>query len=112
MSRQQLPDIEIRGETSPPEGRPTHRKPPRRGPRNAWVHSRYRRARARLLDILIDRGIVQVDEADAQRLNEMPLGYWGELDDVDQAEWRRILELRLVGWRDFGPADRRPWRPA
>lgn len=64
-----------------------------------------------MLEILQRRGLVALDEADRKRLNEMPLGYWDELDGVDDKEWRRILEYRHVGWRDFDTTDRRPWPP-
>ena len=64
-----------------------------------------------MLEILQRRGLVALDEADRKRLNEMPLGYWDELDGVDDKEWRRILEYRHVGWRYFDTTDRRPWPP-
>lgn len=98
--------------TSKPEGRDKSRTPPARGPRNDWKWRRYHDARSRVLDILVKRGVVDVDEADHKRLSEMPLGYWEELDGVDEKEWRRILELRSVGWRDFDESDARSWPPA
>ena len=101
----------VLGLLSKPEGRPKNRKPPRRGPRKLSTWRDYKDARARVLEILQQRRLVTVDEADEQRLNEMPLGYWEELDGVDDKERRRILEYRHVGWRDFDETDRRPWPP-
>lgn len=98
--------------TSEPEGRDKSRKPPRRGPRNSWKWRRYSDARDRVLEILVERGVVDLDESDQKRVSEMPLGYWEELDGVDEKEWRRILEYRFVGWRDFDESDARPWPPA
>lgn len=63
-------------------------------------------ARDRLLDVLIHRRLVDVDEGDRIRLREMPLGYWPELDGLDQREWRRVLEYRHVGWREFDENDK------
>lgn len=93
------------------EGRAKSRKPPRRGPRNGTTRARYKATRAEVLDILIARKVVAVDDADRIRLLEFPLGYWEELDGVDEAERRRILELRLVGWRGFDASDERAWPP-
>ncbi len=87
------------------------RKPPKRGPERDGDHWHYIRTRKQVLGTLIERGLLKVDEADRQRLNEMPLGYWDELDDVDEREWRRILEHRFVGWREFTASDQRPWSP-
>ncbi|THV29525.1 hypothetical protein [Glycomyces paridis] len=89
---------------SKPEGRPKQRKPPRRGPRGD-KRARALRARKRLLEILVHRGLVDLDEADRIRVGEMPLGYWSELDGLDERERRRVLEMRHVGWRDFTPED-------
>jgi len=88
-----------------------HRKPPRRGPENENEYWHYKRTRTQVLDTLIGRGLLKVDVADRQRLDEMPLGYWEELDNVDEREWRRILEYRLFGWREFTESDRRAWSP-
>lgn len=96
---------------SRPEGRGKSRKPPLRGPRNTAMWARYRDTRTAVLDILVARRLVKVDESDRKRLLEMPMGYWDELDGVEETEWRRILELRAVGWRDFDASDRRPWPP-
>ncbi|SEE97819.1 hypothetical protein [Ruania alba] len=96
----------VLGLISTPEGRPKKRKPPRRGPRSSARRDRARRAREGVLEILVRRELVDVDQDDQTRLREMPLGYWSELDGVDEAEWRRILELRHVGWRDFDASDR------
>lgn len=85
---------------SKPEGRPKSRKPPRRGPRGA-KRARVLRARKRLLEVVVHRGLVDLDEADRIRVGEMPLGYWSELDGLDEREWRRVLERRHVGWREF-----------
>jgi hypothetical protein len=97
------------GLVSRPEGRGKSRKPPRRGPRRTRKYDAYVATRRRVLDILIARGVVDLDEADRKRVSEMPLGYWEELDGLDEKEWRRVLELRLVGWREFDESDRRPW---
>ncbi|MFG3341283.1 hypothetical protein [Glycomyces sp. NPDC048151] len=86
---------------SKPEGRPKKRKPPRRGPRGADKRARAQRARNRLLEVVVHRGLVDLDEADRIRVAEMPLGYWSELDGLDDREWKRVLERRHVGWRDF-----------
>ncbi|WP_068249982.1 hypothetical protein [Janibacter corallicola] len=101
----------VLGLRSKPEGRPKNRIPPRRGPRGYRKRADYTDARAQVLQILQKRRLVTVDEADEQRLKEMPLGYWEELDGVDEKEWRRILEYRHVGWRDFDESDRRAWPP-
>ncbi len=87
------------------------REPPKRGPERDGEHWHYVRTREQVLDTLIRRGLLKVDEADRRRLNEMPLGYWEELDNVDEREWRRILEYRIVGWREFTVSDRRAWSP-
>lgn len=89
------------GVFSKPEGRAKKRKPPPRGPRSADKRARARRARQRLLDVVIHRGLVDLDEADRIRVGEMPLGYWNELDGLSEREWRRVLERRHVGWREF-----------
>lgn len=89
--------------------RASSRRPRRRGPRSALARADYVRTRREVLDVLIHRRLVRVDEADRQRLAEMPLGYWEELDDVDDAERRRILELRITGWREFTSEDERLW---
>jgi hypothetical protein len=87
------------------------RNPPKRGPENDNEYWHYKRTRTHVLDTLIRRGLLKIDEADRTRLNEMPLGYWEELDNVDEREWRRILEYRIVGWREFTQSDRRAWSP-
>ncbi|MFE6645514.1 hypothetical protein ACFVJS_03045 [Nocardioides sp. NPDC057772] len=91
---------------SKPEGGPKSRKPPPRGPRRSGQRLRARKARNRLLEILIQRRLVDVDEGDQIRLREMPLGYWSELDGLDEREWRRVLEYRHVGWREFDSSDK------
>lgn len=91
------------------EGKNSRRKPPQRGPRGE-ERQRCLLARHRLLEILQERRLVHLDEADKVRVKEMPLGYWAELDGLDEREWRRVLEYRHVGWRDFdtdGPKDSR-----
>jgi hypothetical protein len=88
------------GVFSKPEGRPKNRKPPRRGPRGD-KRARAIKARQRLLEIAVHRGLVDLDEADWIRVAEMPLGYWNELDGLSEREWRRVLERRHVGWREF-----------
>ncbi|MCD0447162.1 hypothetical protein LO763_26445 [Glycomyces sp. A-F 0318] len=88
------------GAFSKPEGRPKNRKPPRRGPRGD-ERSRASRARQRLLEVIVHRRLVDLDEADRIRVAEMPLGYWNELDGLSEREWRRVLERRHVGWREF-----------
>lgn len=88
-----------------------HRKAPRRGPENDDEYWHYKRTRQQVLETLLGRGLLKVDDADRARLNEMPLGYWEELDNVDEREWRRILEYRIVGWREFTASDRRTWHP-
>lgn len=90
---------------SKPEGGAKSRKPPRRGPRRSVARVRAGKARDRLLEILIQRRLVKVDEGDKIRLREMPLGYWSELDGLDEREWRRVLEYRHVGWREFDASD-------
>lgn len=90
---------------SKPEGGATNRKPPPRGPRGSGRRVRASKARDRLLEILIQRRLVEVDEGDRIRLREMPLGYWSELDGLDEREWRRVLEYRHVGWREFDASD-------
>lgn len=91
---------------STPEGRSKKsRKPPKRGPRSSSKRHRAEKARARLLEVLIQRRLVDLDEGDRIRLREMPLGYWSELDGLDEREWRRVLEYRHVGWREFDPSD-------
>lgn len=87
---------------SKPEGRRNSRKPPRRGPRGD-KRARAMRARKRLLEVVVHRGLVKLDEADLIRVGEFPLGYWSELDGLDEREWRRVLERRHTGWRDFDP---------
>lgn len=91
---------------SRPEGGAKSRKPPRRGPRSSDKRHRAGVARDRLLDVLIHRRLVDVDEGDRIRLREMPLGYWSELDGLDEREWRRVLEYRHVGWREFDASDK------
>ncbi|GAA1684409.1 hypothetical protein GCM10009830_34680 [Glycomyces endophyticus] len=88
------------GAFSKPEGRAKRRKPPRRGPRGD-KRARAAKARQRLLEVVLDRGLVYLDEADLIRVGEMPLGYWNELDGLSDREWRRVLERRHVGWREF-----------
>jgi hypothetical protein len=88
------------GAFSKPEGRAKNRKPPRRGPRGD-KRSRAAKARQRLLEVVVHRGLVDLDEADRIRVAEMPLGYWNELDGLGEREWRRVLERRHVGWREF-----------
>ncbi|MCD0447268.1 hypothetical protein LO763_27000 [Glycomyces sp. A-F 0318] len=90
---------------SKPEGRAKRRKPPRRGPRGSDKRARALKARKRLLEVLVHRGLADLDEGDRIRVAEMPLGYWSELDGLDEREWRRVLERRHVGWRDFGAKD-------
>ncbi|EGD44833.1 LigA [Nocardioidaceae bacterium Broad-1] len=90
---------------SKPEGGAKNRKPPPRGPRGSSQRLRASKARDRLLEILIQRRLVTVDEGDKIRLREMPLGYWSELDGLDEREWRRVLEYRHVGWREFDASD-------
>lgn len=85
---------------SKPEGRKKNRKPPRRGPRGD-KRARATRARKRLLEVVLHRRLVDLDEADRIRVAEMPLGYWNELDGLSEREWRRVLERRHVGWREF-----------
>lgn len=92
---------------SKPEGGAKSRKPPRRGPRGSDKGMRAGLARDRLLEVLIHRGLVDVDEADRIRIREMPLGYWSELDGLNEQEWRRVLEYRHVGWREFDSSDKR-----
>lgn len=92
---------------SRPEGGAKSQKPPRRGPRSSDKRHRARVARDRLLDVLIHRRLVDVDEGDRKRIREMPLGYWSELDGLDEREWRRVLEYRHVGWREFEASDKR-----
>ncbi|MFB9658436.1 hypothetical protein ACFQS3_19550 [Glycomyces mayteni] len=94
----------VLGLVSKPEGRSRRhsRKPPRRGPRGD-KRARALRARQRLLEVVVHRGLVKLDEADLIRVGEFPLGYWSELDGLDEREWRRVLERRHTGWRDFGP---------
>ena len=87
------------------------RKSPKRGLKNDNKYWHYVRTRTQVLDTLIDRELLKVDDADRRRLNEMPLGYWEELDYVDEREWRRILEYRFVGWREFTEGDRWDWSP-
>lgn len=96
---------------SKPHTRSTRMRPPLRGPRDDDTRNRLVLTRERVLDILSERGLVKIDEADRQRLREMPLGYWEELDGVDERERRRILEYRFVGWREFDESDRRAWPP-
>jgi len=91
---------------SRPEGRTKSRTPPRRGPTSSDKRHRAGVARDRLLDVLIHRRLVDIDEGDRIRLREMPLGYWSELDGLDQREWRRVLEYRHVGWREFDENDK------
>jgi hypothetical protein len=88
------------GAFSKPEGRPKNRKPPRRGPRGD-KRARATKARQRLLEVVVHRRLVDLDEADRIRVGEMPLGYWNELDGLSEREWRRLLERRHVGWREF-----------
>lgn len=91
---------------SRPEGGAKSRKPPRRGPRSSDKRHRASVARDRLLDVLIHRRLVDVDEGDRIRLRQMPLGYWSELDGLDEREWRRVLEYRHAGWREFDASDK------
>lgn len=93
------------GARSRPEGRTKRRKPPRRGPRSADKRARAIRARQRLLEVVVHRGLVDLDESDRIRIGEMPLGYWNELDGLDERERRRLLERRHVGWREFDAKD-------
>jgi hypothetical protein len=88
------------GVFSKPEGRAKNRKPPRRGPRGD-KRTRATKARQRLLEVVLHRRLVDLDEADRIRVGEMPLGYWNELDGLSEREWRRVLERRHVGWREF-----------
>ncbi|QOR69811.1 hypothetical protein IM660_14255 [Ruania alkalisoli] len=97
----------IAGLVSTPEGRPRRRRPPRRGPRSSRIRDRWRRGRDVVLQILRQRRLVDIDDDDQVRLNELPLGYWSEVEGVDRQEWKRILELRHVGWRDFDATDAR-----
>lgn len=92
---------------SKPEGRPKNRKPPRRGPKGDR-RTRAMKARQRLLEVVVHRGLVDLDEADRIRVAEMPLGYWNELDGLSEREWRRVLERRHVGWREFDAKGRDP----
>lgn len=85
------------------------RKPPIRGPEDAKEYERYVNTREQVLDILVHRGLLQVDPIERGRINSMPLGYWEELDGVDERERRRILEYASLGWREFSAGDRRPW---
>ena len=85
--------------------------PPLRGPRGDAERFHYRMTRERVLDILVERRLLDLDPVDRQRLGEMPLGYWEELDGVDDAERRRILQNRASGWRTFDESDERPWPP-
>lgn len=91
---------------SKPEGSAKSRKPPRCGPRSSDKRLRAGLARDRLLEVLIHRRLVDVDEGDRIRLREMPLGYWSELDGLDEREWRRVLEYRHGGWREFDASDK------
>ncbi|MQM26904.1 hypothetical protein [Glycomyces albidus] len=90
----------VLGAFSKPEGRPKHRRPPPRGPRGDR-RARAVKARQRLLEVVVHRGLVDLDDADRIRVGEMPLGYWNELDGLSDREWRRVLERRHVGWREF-----------
>jgi hypothetical protein len=93
--------------------RPTDdtRKPPLRGPSKKADHERYLHTRELALDIVVDRGLVKIDDLEKARMNNVPLGYWDELDGVDERERRRILEYAVIGWRTFSDADRRVWSP-
>ncbi len=51
-----------------------NREPPRRGPQNDYQHHHYRRTRDQVMDILIRRGLLKVDEADRQRLRPQDNG--------------------------------------
>lgn len=88
------------------KGKKSRRKPPRRGPRGD-KGQRCLIARHRLLEILLQRRLVTLDDGDKIRVKEMPLGYWCELDGLDEREWRRVLEYRHVGWREFDANDRK-----
>lgn len=94
---------------SSPEGtrKNRRRKPPPRGPRSSDRRQRCLRARQRLLEIMQERRLVTLDDADRTRVTQMPLGYWCELDGLDEREWRRVLEHRHVGWREFDASERR-----
>lgn len=94
--------------------RPSKRErtqPPLRGPVAAADRDRYLRTRARVLDIVVHRGLLEVDEVEQGRINAMPLGYWEELDGAEEKERRRILEYAVIGWREFTPSDQRVWSP-
>lgn len=87
------------------------RKPPLRGPSGTADRERYLHTRALALDIVVDRGLLRLDDLEKSRINNIPLGYWEELDGVDERERRRILEYALIGWRTFSDHDRRSWSP-
>ena len=97
--------------SEPPRRTDDTRKPPRRGPSDQAVYERYMRTRELALDIVVDRGLVKLDDLEKGRINAMPLGYWDELDGVDERERRRILEYAVIGWRPFSDGDRRAWSP-
>lgn len=87
------------------------RKPPNRGPEDEKEYERYVRTRELVLNIMVHRGLLNVDPIEEGRLNSMPLGYWEELDGVDERRWRHILEYATIGWREFTESDRRVWSP-
>jgi hypothetical protein len=93
--------------------RPTDdtRKPPLRGPSRKADRENYLHTRELALDIVVDRGLVKLDDLEKSRINRIPLGYWEELDGVDERERRRILEYAVIGWRTFSDHDRRAWSP-
>ena len=97
--------------SAPRASRPQRAQPPARGPVDAADRDRYIETRKRVLDILVDRGLLNSDELEQSRINAMPLGYWEELDGVEEKERRRILEYAVIGWREFTPSDQRVWSP-
>lgn len=97
--------------STPPKPKRSTRVPPRRGPADEAAYDRYLRTRERVLDIVVTRGLLKVDEIEQGGINSLPLGYWEELDGVDERERRRILEYSVLGWREFTASDERPWSP-
>ncbi len=97
--------------SKPPKRKQSNRVPPRRGPTGQAEYDRYLRTRERVLDIVVKRGLLKVDEIEQGGINSLPLGYWEELDGVDERERRRILEYSVLGWREFTASDERPWSP-
>ncbi|GAA4429354.1 hypothetical protein GCM10023169_31630 [Georgenia halophila] len=60
-------------------------KPPERELRrprtvNPWIGMRYYAARKKVMAILVERRLTDLDEDEQQRVLEMPLGSWHELD--------------------------------